>query len=142
MGEVERGLGSLGCFVVSRRHVIVVIGLFFGLALDQLGLLLPLLELLLDAVDVLLADLDEEDSVDDVEVVQHASHLRGLDLDGWQGGLGLAGVDLVHLLLEHDGLLRQVLEALGRFPGLVVVVTQLRAVDGVRLLLVLKGRPE
>ena len=105
--------------------------------------MLSLFELSLEIFNVLLADLHKEDSIDDVEHVKDAAHRRRLDLDGRQGrGLGLARVDLVHLLLEDDGLLSQVLEALGRLLGLVVVIAQLSLVDGERLLLILQRRPE
>lgn len=68
------------------------------------GFFLAFLELLLDAIDVLLADLNEEDAVDDVQVVEDRPHRRRLDLDRRERGLRLAGVDLVHLLLEDHRL--------------------------------------
>ena len=53
----------------------------------------------LSDVDVLLADLDEQNAVDDVQVVEDAPHRGRLDLDGRQRCLRFSGVNLVHFLL-------------------------------------------
>ena len=81
-------------------------------------------------------------TVDDVEHVQDAAHAGRLDLYGGQAGLGLALVQVIHLLLQHHGLLGEVLQTLPGLLGLVVLVTQLGLVDGEGLLLVGEGRPE
>ena len=56
--------------------------------------------------------------------------------------LSLSLVDVVHLLLQHHRLLRQVLQALPRLICLVVLLTKWGLVDGERLLLVGQRRPE
>ena len=73
--------------------------------LCQGQIFLPSLVLLLEVFYVRLRDLDEEDAVDDVEHVEHTAHAWWLDLDGGQAALGLALVDVVHLLLKHHRLL-------------------------------------
>ena len=110
--------------------------------LCQGQIFLPGLILLLEVFYVRLRDLDEEDAIDDVEHVEHAAHAWWLDLDGRQAALGLALVDIVHLLLQHHRLLGQVSQALARLPGLVMFIAQLGLVDRERLLLVGQGRPE
>ena len=103
---------------------------------------MPRLVLLFEVFDICLRDLDEEDAVDDVEHVQNAAHAGRLYLDGRQAALGLALVDVVHLLLQHHRLLSQVSQALAGLPGLVMFIAQLGLVDRERLLLVGQGRPE
>ena len=51
-------------------------------------------------------------TVDDVEHVQDAAHAGRLDLYGGQASLGLALVQVIHLLLQHHSLLCQVSQAL------------------------------
>ena len=81
-------------------------------------------------------------TVDDVEHVQDAAHAGRLYLYGGQPRLGLALVQVIHLLLQHHGLLSQVPQTLPRFPGLVMFLSKLSLVDGERLLLVGQRRPE
>ena len=81
-------------------------------------------------------------TVDDVEHVQDAAHAGRLDLYGGQTRLGLPLVQVIHLLLQHHGLLSQVPQTLPRFPGLVMFLSKLSLVDGERLLLVGQRRPE
>ena len=94
------------------------------------------------SVVYLLRNLNEENSVDDVEHVKDTTHAWRLNLNRGQAAFCLALVDVVHLLLQHHGLLSQVPQTLPRFPGLVMFLSKLSLVDGERLLLVGQRRPE
>uniref|UniRef100_A0A6B0VBG7 Uncharacterized protein n=1 Tax=Ixodes ricinus TaxID=34613 RepID=A0A6B0VBG7_IXORI len=113
---------------------------FLGFATARL--LLAAFKLGLEVFNVLRADLHKEDAVDYVEHLENIALRRRLNLDGWQCGRGVLLVDVVDLLLQHHGLLRQVAQALRALPRLVVLLAELCLVDGVGLLLVVQGTAE